>query len=56
VLLGESLDELVLGELPGEVEGDDEEVVLEPPIELEAPLEPKLLVLDGGVLKLLVLL
>ena len=46
--LGESLDEL---ELPGEVDGDDEDVELE-----LAPLEPKLLVLDGGVLKLLVLL
>jgi hypothetical protein len=31
------------------VDGDDEDVELE-------PLEPKLLVLDGGVLKLLVLL
>jgi hypothetical protein len=53
LLLGESLGELV----PGEVDGDDDEdVELEPPMEELAPLEPKLLVLDGGVLKLLVLL
>jgi hypothetical protein len=57
--LGESL----LGvELEGEVEElgvvDEEEeegVDVEPPIELD-PLEPKLLVLDDGLLKLLVLL
>jgi hypothetical protein len=53
VLLGESPGEL---EPPGGVDGDDEDVELVPPIEELEPLEPKLLVLDGGVLKLLVLL
>ena len=40
--------------LDGGVE-DEEEVDVEPPIELD-PLEPKLLVLDGVLLKVLVLL
>ncbi|HEY1292292.1 MAG TPA: hypothetical protein VGJ60_04295 [Chloroflexota bacterium] len=62
MLLGESLEPV---ELPGVLEGDEdedeeevddgEEVDVELPIEPE-PLEPKLLVLDGVLLKLLVLL
>jgi hypothetical protein len=57
--LGESLLGVVLeGEVEelGEVDEEEEEGVdVEPPIEPD-PLEPKLLVLDDGLLKLLVLL
>jgi hypothetical protein len=58
VLLGESVEPVeALGVLEGVVDdGDDvEEVDVELPIELD-PLEPKLLVLEGVLLKLLVLL
>ena len=56
--MGESVEPVeALGVLEGVVDdGDDvEEVDVELPIELD-PLEPKLLVLEGVLLKLLVLL
>jgi len=55
VPLGESLEELGLVVDDGVVEEEGDGVDVDPPIELE-PVEPKLLVLDGVLPKLLVLL